>query len=691
MAMTAGQDRLMWDAMRALAGHCDGAIARDGVGFNGTDSRWGREIAQVAFERWSPRVRWIVRHKILPKYRNQLLGYGIDLDQIPAQPNPSTLPNEGRGVSGAAARRVTLADDRNAAITFPYDPQLVVAIKEYFSFHMRRWNPERKQWEISLSEAGVRQLESWLERYPDFKVEPDLALRIAELKDEWEAEARAREEEKAREAATRAEREAESRAVETDFRVDGLGGTPRPYQWAGAAFAYKYKRVLLGHEMGLGKTVMAIIAAQKVRQDIEAAGGVFTGVVICPASLKVNWQREIQKWAPGSVVRAVGGTKPFEYDRGDVDWIVINYDVTHAWSETLHSFSPNVVIVDESDYIKSPKARRTKATQAICEDAEYRFLLTGTPIRNRAVELWEQFKAMGRHAEFGSWKRFATRYAAAYVGRFGWEYGTPEQSRLIELHNEMRAKGMYVRLEKADVLTELPAKQRAMVTVELTNRRTYDRAERDFLSFLREMEGSEAVLRASRAEHLVQIERLRQLSADGKLRAAIEWITDFLSSGKKLIVFAGHRSVQQRLLAEFPDAAQVLGDTTDRQAQVDRFQTDDGCRLIICAPKAAGAGITLTAASDVLFVEESEWTPRDYDQCEDRAHRIGQTDSVTCWYLVGENTVDERIVRLIDKKRTITDAVIKGIESDVSGDTDQSIFWDLVLEMVEAGACRPAA
>ena len=219
---------------------------------------------------------------------------------------------------------------------------------------------------------------------------------------------------------------------------------------------------------------------------------------------------------------------------------------------------------------------------------------------------------------------------------------------------------------KADVLPQLPPKRQVVVPVALDNEREYRLAEEDVIAWLREQpldlsELDRRVAAALRAERLAQLNALKRLAARGKLGPALAWIDDFLASDEPLVVFAGHREVQDLVLERFPDAAHLLGrdSAQAREAAVQAFQEPGGPQLIVCSTRVAAQGITLTRASNVAFLD-LEWTPAIHDQAEDRCHRIGQEDAVTAWYLLAAETIDETMIELIARKRGIVDAVTDG-------------------------------
>ena len=444
-----------------------------------------------------------------------------------------------------------------------------------------------------------------------------------------------------------------SLAHDAELRVDGLGGELRPFQRAAVRYALAQRRTFLADEQGLGKTIEALAALQ--------ADGAFPAVVVCPASMKLVWQRECARWLPGRSVAVLHGRSDQAWvatdaggDAARADVVLCNYDILEAHAERLATRGLRAVVFDESHYCKDPRAKRTKAAIALAETVAgdgLRLALTGTPILNRPKDIVAQLRLVGRLADFGSGAGLGRRFRGAKA--------------LDRLHWNLRAR-CYVRRTKADVLPQLPAKRFASVPVELDNAAEYRLAQADVIAWLRTQPLDLRVLEAKvaaalRAEQLARLNYLRRLAARGKLRAAIAWIEDFIASGEPLVVFAHHREVQQALIERFPDAAHVLGadDLAARAAAVDDFQRPDGPLLVVCSMQAASQGITLVRASNVAFVE-LDWTPARHDQAEDRCHRIGQQDAVTAYYLLASETIDEQMANVLQRKRAVIDAVTDG-------------------------------
>ena len=238
-----------------------------------------------------------------------------------------------------------------------------------------------------------------------------------------------------------------------------------------------------------------------------------------------------------------------------------------------------------------------------------------------------------------------------------------------------------IRRKKEDVLKDLPAKIRSVVPLELAKKtaQEYQRASADIISWIKENEGAEKAEKASQAKVLAAINKLKQLSTQGKIDACIEWIKNFLEIDGKLVVFAENHWVIDQLTAEFENIAVKLDGRDSQLARekvVEKFQNDEKIRLFVGNFQAAGVGITLTAASSTCFIQ-LPWSPGIASQAEDRVHRIGQeADSVNAYYLIAEGTIEEQIARLLDHKARVLDAVLDGQEPDST-----SLLTDLLNEL----------
>jgi SWI/SNF-related matrix-associated actin-dependent regulator 1 of chromatin subfamily A len=472
----------------------------------------------------------------------------------------------------------------------------------------------------------------------DVEVAPSAAPALARLRAEAEEAA----------AAIRASRATEGEPIPRVAAV--LGGVLQPFQWAGVRYVLERRRAFLADEQGLGKTVEALAALE--------ADGAFPALVVCPASLKLNWERETAKWLPHRTVAIVEGRAAVP---PSADVTILNYEVVADHRERLALRRPLALVIDESHYCKNPQAKRTRAVRRLAESLPrdaLRLALTGTPVLNHAEELISQLRVLGRIEDFGSGARFKAQFR-----------GPLTEERL---HWHLRRR-CFVRRRKQEVLPQLPDKRQVVVPVALDNAREYRLAEDDVIAWLREQPLDLSELNAKiaatlRAERLAQLGTLQRLAARGKLHAALAWIHDFLASGEPLVVFARHREVQEAVMERFPHAAHLLGRDAlaAREAAVQAFQREDGPQLLVGATRVAAQGITLTRASNVAFLE-LEWTPAMHDQAEDRCHRIGQRDAVTAWYLLAAGTIDETMSRLIARKRGLVAAVTDGRRLDGDG------------------------
>ncbi len=523
-------------------------------------------------------------------------------------------------------RRVTVDAKGDFVLVFPFDPKLVEAVK---AVPGRAWDVKARHWKVPA--ASINDLRDFV-KANRFAIGQEVALRAREVM------------------ALRAENLKGSRAEDATIAIPGLGGELRPFQRAGVAYAMRARRCFIADEMGLGKTVQALATVQ--------ATGSYPVLVVCPASLKLNWAREAQRWLPGRQVAVVSGARP-DFHQYRADLVIINYDILAAHEKGLATIGFKAIVFDEAHYVKGYKAQRTKSAKALAKRVDVRLMLTGTPVLNAPEELVSPLTILGRIDEFGGFWHFMGRYCG--YSREGGRVGPP--AYLDELHRKLR-ESCYIRRRKADVLSELPPKTRAIVPMAVDNQRECEAAAKTFDAWLAE-QGQLAGFGAAQAE--AAVERLKGVIALGKVRAIVAWVQDFVESGEKLVLFAYHAAVQRKLFEALAPLGAVHIFAEDnaeaRQAAIDRFQRDQRCKVIVCSLMAAGVGITLTAASNVAFAEMG-FTPGIMDQAEDRVHRIGQQDSVTAWYLLAPNTVDDDIWEVIEKKRAIVNAATDGQVAD---------------------------
>jgi len=489
-------------------------------------------------------------------------------------------------------------------------------------------------------------------------------------------------------------REKTEQTKSIDFSKLGLPAKLYPFQEDGIKQLLKWNgRALIGDDMGLGKTIQALVW---LRLNPEA----FPAVIVVPASLKYNWKKEAAKWLENPSIEVISGKELYQIND---KIIIINYDILPAWIETLLQLRPKTIVLDEVHYIKNNDAIRTKACKRLAKSCQYVLAMSGTAVVNRPIEIYNAISLINPGLMPSRWK-FAHRYCGAKHNGFGWDFSGA--SNIEELHTFLKEHIM-IRRRKQDVLTELPDKTYTTIPLEISNRKEYTEAETNFIDYIRfitmgkliDMEADlkktldfvegelfdkdalvqQKVNKVEGAETLVQIEMLKQLAVEGKMKSVFDWIDDFLESeDKKLIIFAVHKKVIDLLMQRYEKkAVKVDGGVSNiaRQAAVETFQNDKKTRLFIGNIKAAGVGLTLTAASDVLFVE-LPWTPGDLKQAEDRAHRIGQKNNVQIHRLLAVNTIEEKIMALIDAKKKVVQGVLDGIVDRSSS----GILKDLLKE-----------
>lgn len=694
----------------------DYASTLNSVGFGRFDGVHGHRLAETPYEFWTEADK-VTAYRIARRYRNTQLQH-LDLEDLPAPVDPNGYfertrdwtpgkhgnvyqhPSDNPSLKGEPFATVTVEGSLLVLGWGGNDPHFGQRVREVKAIPGARFRKASRDWSVPLTLDGIDAVSDLVANSLSW----DLPFTVDE------------ETERVMTEVVREFRQTllESSAKDRDLQISGLtpGLELRPFQRAGVAYAMKHKRTLIGDAPGLGKTIQAIATV--------VGSGALPALVICPATLKLNWKREIERWVPGAKVQILSGTgKPSKTNisrakrsstevDSEAGWVIVNYDILSHWAETLARSPFRAVVADESHALKSGKAQRTQATAKVIggTNPEVVLFLTGTPVLNRPIELWSQLDLLGHAGAFGGFWPFAKRYCAGESSNWGMKFDGAQN--MEELNLKLRSGGMMVRRTKEEVLTELPPKVWATVPVQMTpgDSKKYLKAEESIANWAAEQRALEAdrlgewrkagralghtgsaldlyvekerrsfaaseAGRLEASEPLIRFGALKQLAYQTKEAQAFQWIDDFLETGKKLIVFAWHRDAVQAVAKRY-GAPMIQGGMKGEEVEdgKTRFQEDPACKVIVCNIMAGGVGHTLTAASDVLFLEYP-WNPAAMDQAADRAHRIGQTDSVTAWQMVavhpdGGETIDGELVAMIAEKREVVSAVTDGFGEEQS-------------------------
>lgn len=526
-------------------------------------------------------------------------------------------------------------------IRFPYKPELVQAVKD--SIPGRRWNPQTKGWHALLNPESASATLRFAEKH-GFVIIPKDQEKLKNLVAQANINIQA------------------SKATSTELTlIKPEGLNCYNYQEAGVAFAAQKKNVLIADEMGLGKTIQALMIVNQEPRTHSV-------LVICPSSVKINWYREAEKWLVSKLTMGIVHKGTDLLPKKNI--VFISYDLVKKKHKEILARQWDFIIIDESHALKNPKTIRTKyilgyrgktlkeRVEKIGDENTRWIFLTGTPILNRPIELYPILRHCAPE-QFKSMMAYAKRYCAAYHNNYGWDFSG--SSNLAELGRKLRASFMVRRLKK-DVLKELPPKIRQVITLPLEGAkpRKWVAESRKIIDRLFE----ETNLNTDFKPAFEELAKIRKESALSKVPTAVNFIANALENSQKVIVFGHHIEALKEIYENFKDRAVLYTGSVDsvvRQQYVDRFQSDTECGLFIGSIGAAGLGNTLTAASHVIFIEEP-FRPSDVSQAEDRAHRIGQTESVLVQHLVYEGDLDHYMINMIMQKEKVSKETLDTID-----------------------------
>jgi SWI/SNF-related matrix-associated actin-dependent regulator 1 of chromatin subfamily A len=591
------------------------------------------ELKRIDGAKWDKLAKvWRVPMTSTNEARDYASKHGFDIDP---EVLLFDLPKQDNQVFGIRK------EDDWIYLSFHYDPVKVKAVKTIPSI---TWHAKTKAWRAPI--ASIHEVIDWATKFREVLPE-DLAQLSQDLRNKHLSSVD------------------KSRATEGSIDVAGL--PLLPYQRAGVEYAAAAKRCFIADDMGLGKTLQAIATLESTLT--------YPAVIMCPPNLVLNWEKEYHKWLPARKVATVTNRK--EFPDTDYEVLVIGYSNIGHWEKQL--LNHNGYVLDESHYIKSATAQRTKSAIKITKSAPQDgvvLCLTGTPITNRPAEYGPQLDALGKLNDFGGLWGFYRRYCGAFRDRFG-QWNISGNSHMDELNEKLRGN-CYIRRTKDQVLLDLPPVRHNPIYVSGTDAamREYKKAEADIVEYLVEQARriaeeigkspkSAEVLARIKAEYnqaLVEMSVLRRLAAKAKMPAAIEIIEQHIESGHKVVIAAHHRDIVDELAGKYGNLKIQGGmDVADVEACKSRFQDEPvgTAPVMVLSIQAAKTGHTLTASQDVIFME-LPWTPSDLDQTYSRCHRLGQKGSVTVTYLLCEGTIDEHMFALIEKKRSVVDAATEG-------------------------------
>lgn len=452
-------------------------------------------------------------------------------------------------------------------------------------------------------------------------------------------------------------------------------------------FLSNNKNYLLSDEQGLGKTVQGSMYLKLNPDSLPT-------IIVCPATLKVNWSDEVEKWA-GLRTYIIQGKNPEylseEFVKKYPVWI-INYDIlgfedkkereienerkkyckenglyykaknleVYGWVDEINRHNFKTIICDEVQYISEPDTLRSRGVQKICKGNSRKIFMSGTPYETRTSQFFTALNILNKKMFPSRWQ-YLMRYCNPKKTFFGWQFNGLSNGE--ELHQKIST--LMIRRLKKDVLTQLPPKQRIVVPMEVpdTEYKKYKKAEQEL---------DDAIANGEK-NALTKLSELKQVCVNCKFNSCISWIDDYIESGNKLVVFVYHTVVFETLMTKYKKIAVGINGSTpnnERQNNVKKFQNDEKIKLFIGNISACCTGLTLTRANAVCFIEFGRSYPQ-MVQAEDRIHRISQTaDSVFAYYLIMKNGIDEIIMETINERSKGINKVMDNLDNSMFNETD---------------------
>jgi SWI/SNF-related matrix-associated actin-dependent regulator 1 of chromatin subfamily A len=460
----------------------------------------------------------------------------------------------------------------------------------------------------------------------------------------------------------------------SDLVIKGLKKELYEYQLCAVEFLINNGgRAIINSDMGTGKSLMALayVAHEKTEKTL----------IVTPTSVKWSFENEVRKFTNLKPIVIDSKTK-FTLDVFNENQVfIINYDLLKKFFTQLVNFRFECLIIDEVQKIKSISARRSVLVKQISKKIPKIIMLTGSLMLNRPCELFNPLNILDPFV-WNNWHYFTKKYCDGHNDY--WGYNFSGASNIEELKNNISK--YYIRHLKEDVLKDLPEKVFIDVPIELDSksRFEYDLAMDSFVDFLRDIKGKSnpEIRKSLQAEKLTSLNYLRQIATSGKIEAIQELVEDIIENDQKVIIFSSYNEPLKKLQEVFGDSSVLLiGETPEfvRRASIDSFQNNPEIKVFLCGYSSGGVGITLTAASNIIF-SDFPWTPSDMSQAYSRADRIGnKADHINIYTVIARNTIDTKIKSILDSKQLLIDKIFDNKESQDT--TQTSIIDDLLKEI----------
>lgn len=451
---------------------------------------------------------------------------------------------------------------------------------------------------------------------------------------------------------------------------------PRSYQMDYLYYAVNHGNHINGSSVGTGKSLCSVLYAEML--------DLFPCMVVCPASVKSGWLREWKETNPNRRVSIISTSSPPEDFEADV--IVINYDilgkrVTKENGKTsleirldgMKKKSFSLVIADEIHFLKNRKSIRSKSFKKLIHKVPSVIGLTGTLIMNRPAELLnilmliERIKEIAPNDQYHHY--FFERYCNMKETNFGMDISGA--SNIKEL-NRLLKECCYFQVSKRDALKELPPISENVVECEITNKRAYKKAKGDLLQFIEDkFKDEEKVEKAARAEFLVKLSTLKQLSLEGKEKFIKKWVEEWMEANEeeKLLVFASQSTILTKIAEEFKEGLLITGGTTTKKRDeiLQKFFSQKESRVLFANIGCLGTGVDgLQKVCSNMAILELPPRPSDLVQVIGRLERSGQENPVTIQYLLSPETIDQDLWEMLKGKKDVTDMLNKGFQDDTS-------------------------